>query len=540
MTNTLIISSSFLLPKSPCWNIFKQNNVKLNFSEYADYSKLESSINHEYVFAIIFIEDIMESSNPIYVIDNLTKVFSSFCKDNKSSLIVYPISLYFDNPLKNISEESFHSKLLGYFKNQLDKLKAEFNNLYLIDIDKIFCFHGIENCSDKRNWYEFRMRLSFNGLNLLSQNIMDCIHLFEKPSKKALVLDCDNTLWGGIISEDGISNIKIGTDGVGKAFLDFQSEIINLKSRGILLCIVSKNEKFEVENVLDKHKGMLLKKKDFVEMKINWKNKSINISEIANSLNLGTDSFVFWDDNPIEREEVRINLPEVEVLDIPENIEDWAAFLSNQKIFFKKDISFEDKNKTKFYQQRKKFKKNLKNSKDINTFLKNIDAVPEIIEIDESNISRASQMTLKTNQFNFRTQRFTTSEFERFINIKNNLSFMLKFSDKFGDHGFVGLIMLENINSKSVFAKNYLMSCRILGRHLEIWFLLEVCKFLNNQNKDELKIEFISSPKNAILESFFDNKFFTELFKNKTLVRKNNIYSINIKNFSKKKFDLFG
>ena len=340
MTDTLIISSSFLLPKSPCWNIFKENDIKLNFCEYADYSKLESNIKHEYVFVIIFIEDIMESSNPMLVIDNLTEVFSSFCKNNNNSLIIYPISLYFENPLRNLLEESFHSKLLVYFNKQLDKLKAEFHNFHLVDMKKIFFFHGIENCADKRNWYEFRMRLSFNGLNLLSQNILDCIHLFEKPSKKVLVLDCDNTLWGGIISEDGISNIKIGTDGLGKAFLDFQSEIKNLKSKGILLCIVSKNEKFEVENVLDKHKDMILKKNDFVEMKINWKNKSVNISEIANSLNLGLDSFVFWDDNPIEREEVKFNLPEVEVLDIPENIEDWSIFLSNQNFFFQKGYFF--------------------------------------------------------------------------------------------------------------------------------------------------------------------------------------------------------
>ena len=119
------------------------------------------------------------------------------------------------------------------------------------------------------------------------------------------------------------------------------------------------------------------------------------------------------------------------------------------------------------------------------------------------------------------------------------MSFMLKFSDKFGDHGFVGLIMLENVNSTSVFAKNYLMSCRILGRHLEIWFLLEICKFLNKKNIDKLKVEYISSPKNAMVKSFFNNKFFKELFKNKTLIKKNNMYSIDIKNFCKKKFHLY-
>lgn len=539
MTNVLILSSSFLLPKNSSWDVFKKNNLNLTFTEYADYSMLEKKNDSNYIFIIIFIEDIIENSNDQIVIKNILKTIDSCCKLNNQPIIICPIYSDYNDPLSNLSSNNYNLLIYRKFYNQLEKINRNYENFNILDISLTFSKYGLEKCIDKRNWYEFKMRLSFLGLKLLSKKILDCINLFKVPSKKVLVLDCDNTLWGGVIAEDGMRNIKIGTDGIGKIFIDFQIEILKIKSQGVLLCIVSKNDQTEVENVFVNHSAMLLKKNDFVELRINWENKSENINNIARSLNLGLDSFVFWDDNPIEREEVKSNLPKVEVLEIPENLEQWPSFLANLKFFFQKNASTDDKNKTELYHQRKKFENNLLKSDDFNSFLKNIKAKPSLVDINDSNINRASQMTLKTNQFNFRTKRYTVSEFEDFIKKESHKSFLLEFSDKFGNHGNVGLMMLKNLNSQNIIIENFLISCRILGRHLEIWFLVEVCKYLNKISKKKLIIEYIPSDKNSLIQKYFENNYFKDLYDNKSLTKRNNSYSIKIETFCKKIFNLY-
>jgi FkbH-like protein len=168
------------------------------------------------------------------------------------------------------------------------------------------------------------------------------LNRIKAPSSKVLVLDCDNTLWGGVVGEDLSSGITLGEDGIGKAFQDFQKEIRRLLNRGVLICLASKNNEKEVWEVFSNHRGMILKKDDISNWRINWDTKSMNLLEMSDDLGLSLDSFVFWDDNPIEREEIRLHLPNVRVAEVPQNIEDWPGALHNLSYFTTFEITNED------------------------------------------------------------------------------------------------------------------------------------------------------------------------------------------------------
>ena len=218
-------------------------------------------------------------------------------------------------------------------------------------------------------------------------------------------MDCDNTLWGGILGEDGFDGIQIGQDGLGKAFYNFQKSILKLSRNGTLLAISSKNNDKDVERVFKKHSSMILKHKDIVSFKVNWKEKYLNIQEISQDLNIGLESVVFWDDNPLERQKIKNNLKDVTVIEPSKDPSNWQKELESLSIFDKLTITKEDK-KTNQYKIRAKFINNKNKIKDEIKYLKSIKLHPVLLKLNKSNIDRAVQMTQKTNQFNLRTKRY--------------------------------------------------------------------------------------------------------------------------------------
>ena len=209
--------------------------------------------------------------------------------------------------------------------------------------DKEFAFVGLNSCIDKRNWYFAHSYLSNHGIKIVASSLNKIIHRIYNPASKVLVLDCDNTLWGGVIGEDGINNIKIGQDGEGKIFEDFQKVIKNFITQGVIITILSKNNEHDVWNVFQSHTSMVLRKKDIVSWKIDWNEKYKNIKAIAKELDLGLDSFVFWDDNPIERDQMKRFVPEVVTVDVPDDISSWPDLLKNLDQFSKFNTTKEDK-----------------------------------------------------------------------------------------------------------------------------------------------------------------------------------------------------
>lgn len=371
-------------------------------------------------------------------------------------------------------------------------------------------------------------RLSSRGIEILSECLNKIIKKIYLPSKKVLVLDCDNTLWGGIIGEDGIKSILIGQDGIGKAFLDFQKNIKRLLDKGVILCIASKNNHADVLNVFKKHQEMQLKEKDIISFKVNWREKHLNLLEISKDLDIGLDSMVFWDDNPLERQKMRLALPDVFTVEPEQDVIYWPDQLNKLELFSNFKITDEDKKKQYQYKIRSKFVEGKNNARNEITYLKKIKLKVKKINLLKGNISRASQMTQKTNQFNLSTKRYSILDIQKIDNNKNNRISLFQISDIYGDHGIVGMFILKEKNKNTIFIDTFLLSCRVLGRYLETWMLYSIKKKYG-KNVD-IYAEYISTEKNILAKEFLENHNFKLVKKNKkTSLYKIKGYNINSK-----------
>ena len=318
--------------------------------------------------------------------------------------------------------------------------------LYILDIDSIFAIHGLEKCFDNRNYYLSRCRFSSLGIETLSKSLKKILNRIASNNKKVLLLDCDNTLWGGVIAEDGIGKIKIGEEGEGLAFYEFQKVIKKLKNQGILIALLSKNIKADVLEVFNKHDFMVLNKKDICSFKINWQDKSQNIKELSKEIDLNMDSFVFWDDNPIEREKIKIQCKDVDVIEPDIDVSNWAKQLLEYDGFSKFNITKTDIERTIQYKNRQEFISNKANYKNEIDYLKSIKIKPKLLKIKDGNLDRTVQMCQKTNQFNLSSKRYNHSQIKE-LN-KNHICFLVELSDVYGNHGIVSFVCLKNIEKK--------------------------------------------------------------------------------------------
>lgn len=539
MSDLTITSSSNILPNSFFWkNLEKNNNI--SFADFGLWAHtLINAKNEENVISILFVKDFFnfiyndkDLEEKLFLIEDIfTK---RVLRDRGFNLLLF--SSYSEiNILETTRISTAFNKKITDFFNNMYLLSENNKNFIFCNLDKIFSQQGYNNCFDYRNWYLSRCHLSARGLELISATIDEILLKKIFAPKKILALDCDNTLWGGIIAEDGLNNLILGQDGYGKAFQDFQKVIKSISNKGILIALLSKNIENDVMNVFDKHNSMILKKEDITISKINWKEKADNIIEISSELNLGLDSIVFWDDNPIEREKVRIRIPEVTVIEPPEDVFSWPYYLRFSNYFSQLEILNEDTKKKEQYKIRSKFIENKKNYSSEFQYLKTIKLEPKIFEISEDNISRASQMTLKTNQFNFKTLRLSESEIEE--KIKNSeFIFMVSLKDVYGDHGNVGLINLKKINDKEIYCENFLMSCRVIGRCLEFWILKKIIDKSLNMGFEKIKLEYINTKRNSIVVDFI-NKLNIVNFE----IKNNNkiIFEINIKKFKVPNLEIF-
>ena len=317
------------------------------------------------------------------------------------------------------------------------------------------------------------------------------------------MLDLDNTLWGGVLGEDGVDGIQIGNTYPGNAFLFFQQAILELKKQGVLLTVCSKNNEDDVFDLWNKHSDILLKKKDFVICKINWNDKAANILEISKELNIGLDSIVFVDDNPTERELVKKSLPELTVPDFPQEPYLLPQFYNEilTDFFSVHSLTEEDLNKSTQYIDnfsRKKFKNNFN---DINKFISELEIVLSIEEVNDSNISRFAQMTQKTNQFNLTTKRYTDSDINSFR--ENSLIYGLRVKDKFGDNGITALAIIS-IEDNNAYIDSFLLSCRILGKRIEFEFMKYILLKLKKMGLKKVYAKYIKTNKNIQTINFYD------------------------------------
>lgn len=390
------------------------------------------------------------------------------------------------------------------FNSHIIALAQDNRNIKVIDFSE-FVFRYKK--SELIDWkYYFTSQLAFSA-----KVATDFKRWFEKKEnqialkrKKCIVLDLDNTLWGGVLGEDGIEGIKIGGDYPGKAFLYFQKALVELSKSGVILAVCSKNNEADVKECWAKNPFNIINERYISSYRINWNNKADNIREIAAELNIGLDSFVFVDDNPAERELVKQTLPMIEVPEFPEQPYNLPLFVDEliEKYFKVYTLTEEDKKKTEEYRANAERSKEQAKFTDMDSFIRSLEIKLTIQAANKMNISRIAQMTQKTNQFNLTTRRYTESDLNTLLAHDAKI-WCLSVSDKFGDSGITGAIIIKNNE-----IDEFLLSCRILGKGIEKEFIAKILSKLKKIGISDLNAVYIPTAKNTQVKDFYENNGF--------------------------------
>lgn len=391
-----------------------------------------------------------------------------------------------------------------YWNEKLYSFCDTHNNCYVFPLKKFVCNLGEKEFFSNLLWYHGSARYSLDAVKSISSEIIKIIDVVHGKYKKAILLDLDNTLWGGIAGEDGFERIALSDSGIGKAYKEFQGVIRLLKESGTVLAIVSKNNESDVWPIFEKHPHMILKKDDFVSHRINWDNKSDNIKAIAAELNIGLDSMVFVDDNPLERAEVKSFLPQVEVPDFPDNPEKLTVFAEEliHRYFLRLTTTQEDMEKTKMYHAMHQIEKARSSATNFSDFLKSLNIV--ITRCNPSkHFERIVQLNEKTNQFNTTVKRYSASEIKEMLNSSDWCIYLYEVSDRFANHGLCAVAFV-NLQDSAII-DNFIMSCRVMGRNIEYGIIKDIENNLYKEGFSNLIGIYKKGPKNAPVETLFDN-----------------------------------
>ena len=401
----------------------------------------------------------------------------------------------------------FQLRKLNYL---LQELATQTSNLYICDLSTIQNVIGREKFWSPAVYTNTEMVVSIDALPYFADAVVKIITAFQGNFKKCIILDLDNTTWGGVIGDDGIENIQIGLLGIGKAFTEFQYWIKKLQQRGIIVAVCSKNTESIAKEPFEKHPDMVLRLSDITVFVANWENKADNIRKIQNVLNIGFDTLVFLDDNLAEREIVRQNLPTVCVPELPKDPAVWLEFLYGENLFETVSFSQEDKERTQQYREqaeRTSFEQSFTNESD---FLKSLEMKCEVECFTKFNIPRVAQLSQRSNQFNLRTVRYSEIDIQNLASNENYKNFAFSLKDKFGDNGLIAVVVLEK-QGKNLFIESWFMSCRVLKRGMENLTLNTIVKYAKENKFEKIIGEYLPTAKNILVQNHYQNLNFVLL-----------------------------
>lgn len=395
----------------------------------------------------------------------------------------------------------FQLRKLNY---ELMNLATKTSNLYLLDLSTIQNLLGKPLFFTPSIYINTEMVLGMDTLPAVATRTVDLVATLKGRIRKCVILDLDNTTWGGIIGDDGMENIQVGSLGIGKAFSEFQYWVKKLRHRGIIIAVCSKNNEDTAKEPFEKHPDMVLKLDDIAVFTANWENKADNIRQIQSILNIGFDSMVFLDDNPFERNIVRENIPGIIVPEMPEDPAEYLEFLYTLNLFETVSFTTEDTERTKLYQveaQRSIIQQKFTNEDD---FLQSLDMVSKVEPFNKFNTPRVAQLSQRSNQFNLRTVRYAESDIEMLGTSDDHLSFSFTLEDKFGDNGLIGVIILRKEDKDTAFIDAWFMSCRVLKRGMEHFMLNTIVAAAKAKGYVYLKGEYIPTAKNGMVKNHYE------------------------------------
>lgn len=377
--------------------------------------------------------------------------------------------------------------------------------VHIHDVEALSALHGLRRWIDSRYWFHAKQPVSFACLVPYVKSVARVIGAVFGASAKCLVLDLDNTLWGGVVGDDGPEGIRIGEgDAVGEAFKAFQRYLLSLKQRGVMLAVCSKNDEAQALRPFTERSDMVLRRDDFVAFRANWNGKPENIAAIAAELNIGLGSIVFVDDNPFEREHVRQSLPEVNVLELSEDPADFALLLDDAGLFEATAISAEDRQRTQQYRANAERVRVLESAADYTAYLRTLDQKAVIGPFDALHLDRITQLINKSNQFNLTTLRMTRSQVEELMHDGDALTACVRLTDRFGDNGLISVLAAHAAGSGYVIDL-WLMSCRVLRRGVEQLLCNYLVRAAAHRGADHLIGLYRPTPRNGLVERHYES-----------------------------------
>lgn len=389
MKKLKITGTSHLLPRNKAWDALKKD-WSLDFGSYGDWANVLMSDELCAVLCVMCLEDILDVESVVAEneaslgeeVDIRLGPLLHRLENSESATLVAFLTWAQESPITAARGLPPRRRVGRQIEAALYALTDRFPSLHVISLDEVFSEQGVDSCLDARNYYLSSCRFSFRGLDCLAHTAGKIFHRIDHAASKVLVLDCDNTLWGGVVGEAGLDGIVLGGDGVGRAYVDFQRAARRWAKRGILLALLSKNNEQDVWDVFEKHPGMQLKKADIVASRLNWRPKPGNLLELAAELGVGVDSFVFWDDNPFEREAMSAALPQVRTLNVPDNVTQWPGYLLSLDELATFGVSEDDRKKVEQYRQRAAYVAERKLVTDEESFLRSLDMIPVALPRD--------------------------------------------------------------------------------------------------------------------------------------------------------------
>lgn len=392
------------------------------------------------------------------------------------------------------------------FRKQVN-LKLGFNCpsfVQLCDLEFLSTRLGTLASEDARGWFESKQPCSPMLLVELAREAARLIGSLRTPPKKVLILDLDNTLWGGVVAEDGLEGIEIGdTSPRAEAFKAFQKYIASLKERGVLLAVCSKNDHAVALEPFQEHPEMVLRREDFVAFTANWEPKSDNLQRMAVELNLGLDSFVFVDDNPAEIEIVRQFAPQVTTILLGTDPADYVGQLKDCRLFESRNFTSEDTQRTGQYQAEAARQNLLATTSDLNAYLTSLEMTATLSEFTSVDVPRLAQLINKSNQFNLTTRRRTEAEVAALIAQTDHACFSVRLKDRFGDHGLISIAIGKFIGDATLDIDTWLMSCRVLKRQVEEVVLNELARLAKERKCNRLAGVYLPTAKNEMVRDFY-------------------------------------
>ncbi len=443
------------------------------------------------------------------VIAQLRGSIEAFRKRSQASLIVHNLEVP-DVPGPGIFDAQSNGgqvASIGRINAALRDIAGQHRGVYVLDYDQLAARHGRRNWRDEKRWLTTRLPIRAQHLSALAAEWVRYLYPLMGRMAKVLAVDLDNTLWGGVIGEDGIDGIQLSGEHPGAAFQAVQRALLDLRRRGILLAITSKNNQADAMEAIEQHSGMLLRARHFAAMRINWQDKAQNLREIAAELNLGLDAIAFLDDNPVERQHIRDAAPEVMVIELGTDPMEFARAIRDFPAFERLTLSEEDRNRGEYYaadRQRAELETASGSKED---FYRSLAQEAELSPVTSATLARVAQLTQKTNQFNLTTRRYTEAQISTMAGDPACHVLSIRVRDRYCDNGLVGVAITrdrENVCEIDTF----LLSCRVIGRTVETALLAYLCDQARTRGCSAVEGWFLPTKKNAPAKDFYASHAF--------------------------------